>query len=480
MSEEPQDTPASVAFDQVELEALVQGIDHREIVELVKNTRYLRQNVFAGYRPQKLPWHLVPSKLANDVRGNPQGLEILFSMWTRSNADLLADVEALDPDDLETGVAELLVEHGVENRLQLLWALRLDPREEIQSALESSLDHDLVDETSALLGRVEVTGLTAALRNAQHKATDLQAELDATRQRLSNLQEVLRHKTDQLQQIQAARAALDTDRQVLLERVGDLEMALRATEQASSEIQQERDEQAVLIQELRQSVTDLKASLRAQAESFRESDVQRNLDQALLELEEERKTSSSLRLQLSKLERQLSSALDKRDEEQQRADGIQESLERSERVREVIISEKRKLTNNLQKAEQELTALRLQAQAAPEGEFLLGLPAEDVGKHWNQAQSTIRDQIQALVAHLKGGAESATSPDRRQTWDQWMAQEQTLIEEALAPSAFDLDRAAETLPDLEKAQHLLALRWYLLEYTRQAIELALESDLDRG
>ena len=129
-----------------ELEALVAGIDQARIVDLVKHSSHLKQ-VFRGFRPSRLPWSQVPVRLARDAENNQGRFEALVGMWIDSNNDLLDEIADISTDRLQEDLAELLARYGVENRLQVLWALRFDGREKIQEALESGLTEEIRDET---------------------------------------------------------------------------------------------------------------------------------------------------------------------------------------------------------------------------------------------------------------------------------------------------------------------------------------------
>ena len=124
MSDDPNQKDV-IAWDvsEDEIVALVSGIDRAHIIHLVKNSKYLRQHVFRGFRPSRLPWSQVPSRLAREVRDDFQHLEMLVGLWIESNLDLLEKVGDISADRLRESVAELLAHLGVENKLQVLWAL---------------------------------------------------------------------------------------------------------------------------------------------------------------------------------------------------------------------------------------------------------------------------------------------------------------------------------------------------------------------
>jgi hypothetical protein len=72
---------------------------------------------------------------------------------------------------------------------------------------------------------------------------------------------------------------------------------------------------------------------------------------------------------------------------------------------------------------------------------------------------------------LRAKPQTQLGIDKKELWRDWLERELALVEEGLA--------ALDTYPEtggwfdtavFNQAQELLALRWYLLEYTKQAIQ----------
>src|SRR5574340_1067973 len=153
MSEENISPGQELRWDLAESEIveIVQGIEHRHLAQLVKQSKTLQRRVFHGYRPDHLPWALVPTMLARDAHGSPPKVIALLELWQESKHDLIDEVKRLPADNLRMGVIELLVRRGVDERRNIMWALRLDSRSEIQETLRQGLGQELSSETSALI-----------------------------------------------------------------------------------------------------------------------------------------------------------------------------------------------------------------------------------------------------------------------------------------------------------------------------------------
>lgn len=169
----PEPRPDFFRASEQEIVALISKIDRHLITDLVKRNKPLQQHVFSGFRPQSLPWPQMPSRLARYVQDDSHKLGKLIALWAKSNQPLLEEVRAISVDQIEAGVVELLMRHGLDQKFQILWALRIDDRDQVRQILESGLSADLVAPSSPLLDQVRHRETFAALEMAQKKIADL-------------------------------------------------------------------------------------------------------------------------------------------------------------------------------------------------------------------------------------------------------------------------------------------------------------------
>jgi len=463
-----QESTPSQNLTEDEIAALVSGIERPQIVELVKHSSHLQQHIFRGFRPSRLPWDQVPARLAHHAYGDSGRLKTLIALWVASNGDLLDEVKAISPDQVREGVAELLARRGIESKLQVLWALRLDNREEVRQALEGGLADEITAETSELLSQVQSNVLIVALENAQAQVAELRDKLTEAESSREDSRRLLQHKNEQLEAAQAKITGLEEEQARLLARLEEqtltqekLEVELSATRQQLADVQAANTE-------LRQSVRDLKATLQAQIESSRQEDTQQRLNEALWALEEVRKEAAGLRLKANKLEQQLENAYAGREEEREHNKALTQQLQRLERAKEVVIKEKRGLMQRIEVLQDDLDSTRhqLQDQVADEGLDVLRL--SELDDRWLEEREAIRDYLHTLVSSL--WAETETQPpetDQWGLWAQWLEREASLLRDVL--TTLDSGINLDSVERVEDAQQLLALRWYLLEYTRQAM-----------
>jgi len=463
-----QESTPSQNLTEDEIAALVSGIERPQIVELVKHSSHLQQHIFRGFRPSRLPWDQVPARLAHYAYGDSGRLKTLIALWVASNGDLLDEVKAISPDQVREGVAELLARRGIQSKLQVLWALRLDDREEVRQALEAGLADEITAETSELLSRAQSNVLIVALENVQAQVAELRDKLTEAESSREDSRRLLQHKNEQLEAAQAKITGLEEEQARLLARLEEQTLTQEKLEaELSAARQQLADEQAANT-ELRQSVRDLKATLQAQIESSRQEDTQQRLNEALWALEEVRKEAAGLRLKANKLEQQLENAYARREEEREHNKALTQQLQRLERAKEVVIKEKRGLMQRIEVLQDELDSTRhqLQDQVADEGLDVLRL--SELDDRWLEEREAIRDYLHTLVSSL--WAETETQPpetDQWGLWAQWLEREASLLRDVL--TTLDSGINLGSVERVEDAQQLLALRWYLLEYTRQAM-----------
>lgn len=454
-----------------EVDALVSGIERALVIDLVKHSAHLRERVFRGFRPSR--WSQVPTRLARDAYGHPDRIETLVALWLKSNQDLLDQVGVIAPDEMREGVAQLLVRLGVENKLQVLWALRLDEREEVQQALEAGLADELTAETSELLSRVQRDELVAALEIARTQAAELEGKLAEAESALEDSGRLLQRKNAQLETVHAEMAELEEERDRLRVRLDEQTNVQEVLTAELSTAQQQLAEERKANAELRRSVRDLKSTLQIQIESSQQEEVQEQLNQTLVNLEEERKETADLRLHVGRLEQRLESAYAKREEERERNDALTLELKKLERAKEVIIEQKRELTQRLEDLQGELVTARRQLRDEAVHEALEALPLSGLEGLWMEERETVRDYLYTLMGSLTAEDEvPASDLDKGELWSQWLERETALVRGVL--SGLQNEASSDSVNSLRRAQQLLALRWYLLEYTCQALLLALQ------
>jgi hypothetical protein len=459
-----------------EVAALVSEIDRALIVDLVKRSKYL-QKVFHGFRPSKLPWAQVPKRLAREVESDPSRLGQLVSLWVESNQDLLDQVSDISLDRLRESIAELLARRGVEDKFQVLWALRLDERDQVQQALAAGLSEEISAETSELLSLAQGKVLAVALETAQMQVAGLKRQLKEAEADLEDNQRLLQHKNEQLGESQAQvsklKAELEGKKAELEAGHKEWDRVRKQLEQELRDVQRELDDEQAISIELHQSVQDLKATLQAQVASSSQEETQQKLDKALLDLEQEHKESARLRLQVDGLRRDLEDTYTKRDEARDQNKVIVQKQKRLEYDKEVLIKQKRGLAQKLETIERERSDLHRQLQEQIVQETLTASPLSELEERWADERDAIRDYMRELIHSLSVEGEASSSEiDKERLWSQWLEREAALVHSIV--TALDGSVDLDAVNELEDAQQLLTLRWYLLEYTRQAILLALQ------
>jgi DNA repair exonuclease SbcCD ATPase subunit len=240
-----------------DLERLVRGIDRDRIVNWVKHSKHLQQQVFSGFRPTHLQWERVPTLLAQDAEGHLDRVYSLLKKWRMSNKALCQRVaEEVDAETIEDDVAKLLSSLGIQERDHLLWAMLLDEREEIQSALTNGLREALTNETSTLMVKAEKHQLAQELKEANQEIADLKSQLGQLEEMQSNQQWLLDEATQ-----------ADTQ----------LQKAIQQRDAAQAEIetlQNQLTQQQTYNHELKHCIDNLKASLEATISNQQETDKQ--------------------------------------------------------------------------------------------------------------------------------------------------------------------------------------------------------------
>jgi DNA repair exonuclease SbcCD ATPase subunit len=456
-------------FSKEDIVELIRGIDRIRIERLVKQNKHLQRRVFPGFRPTHLPWNRrqVAPKLADDVMDDPHKLEVLLNLWILSNSDLLDTISELAPEDLREWVIETLARLGLEKRQQILWALQLDTRPEVQEMLEQGLAQELSEDASGLLSEARSTVLSETLEETRAQLSQTETQLEAAEDEIDRLRSVADRRSRKIHKWQETYKETEDERAHLEERLKITEENNQAAQEAISELEHQLGAEQELVQELRRSVRDLKSSLQAQAKD-------RETDQLLLELEDERKNTARLRLKVEGLTQDLQNAYEKRDKVRDQVNALQQEVNSLRHDKEVIIEEKRQFQEDLTDVRAEMQELRTQQGEAVYEKFVEAISLTDLGAAWLKHRREIRDHVQEIASTLIDEKEEAQLRLKKdELWEEWAERETALVGEALVTlAAYDRTGILPNTAELGEAQQLLALRWYLLEYMRQAIHHA--------
>ena len=321
------------------------------------------------------------------------------------------------------------------------------------------------DETSQLLSQAEQHTLALALETSRARVSELQSQLSEAESILKEANCLLRRKNEQIEMGQADVERLQEERQRFESQIDEQARGLEAFAVEQSQTQKLLAEERAKTEELRRSVRDLKETLRVQMASSRQEETQQKLNAALLRLEEERKAAAELRLHLGKAEQKLEEAYAKRDMEQARSSDLVQQIERLAYDKDVIIEEKRQLIERVEKLREQVRSARKQLQERAVTETWARLPWSELDERWLEEREAMRDYLHDLISAVQSQGDATSAPrDKWASWEQWIEVEMALLQDILT----SLEKADEdSLGDLKQAQELLALRWYLLEYTRQ-------------
>lgn len=451
--------------EEEEIASLVRGIDRKRIVDLVKRTQYLQRQVFAGFRPDHIPWKWAPTLLARDACGDANKVAILFQLWEDSNKELIGQVAQLHIENLREGVADLLARQGPESRERILWAIRLDDRPKVQQALKQGLAEELRSPTSPLMSYVQTRILAQELESTREELSGIKVQLRTAQEDSSNLRRLTQRKSEQIVELQSRLENVSTRKQELEGIIAELELQAQRSQNTIVDLEQQLEDKLASITELRRSVQDLKSTLRAQAEK-------EQADEILLALEEERREAAGVRLQLQKAEQRQKKLLLQRDELETQIAEAKQNLERMQHDKEVIIEEKRILHDQVQQLREDLEAVQAGRSRQVSDQVLAAIRSEPPEERWQSAQSEIRRYIFDLVAFLDQ-EELGTEVDKIALWNKWVEKETNLVYEMLTTLAeYSEQKKLPQLSEIESAQQILTLRWYLLEFTRQAVQTA--------
>src|SRR5258708_2150844 len=448
-----------------DLERLVKGIDHKQITELVKHNKHLQQQVFPGFRPTNLPWDRVPTKLSRDAQNHPEAIRALLKLWQISNSDLSERVKhEIHVESIEDDVARLLASLEHHGKDRLIWALLLDEREEIQSALTSGLRNALISESSTLMARAERYRLASQLEKANQEIGNLKDQLS----KLEDRNRLLNHKAGQVDDLQNKAQKLEEEREQQKQKEAQFEKEIR---QLTATLQGEKSERdtlqntveqlQVLLDQERTRNKDLQASFDVAIASQDESgsEVKQRLDETLKLLEGQRGENASLQQKLNKAERDKVTAYEKRDEEWGRREHVETRLKKLEIDKNVLIKQRREEHKKLDQLTEEFYQA-CQMLAAKEEEQKSLLLLSELDEPWNRTIEILANHLTLSLPDQETVNRSVQFDEKWANWQAWQQLESTWVRSILG---IPVSASIEDLANAERAQKLLALRWYLLE-----------------
>ncbi len=466
----------------VDLERLARGIDRKQITELVKHNKYLQKHVFPGFRSTNLPWERVPVKLAQDAHQRPTDRIGLFRAWLETNSGLCERVEkAIGIETIEDDVAYLLTSMGHDGGDRLLWALLLDRREEIRSALTNGLRDALTSETSALKVRVDRDRLASQLERAEQEIKALKERLIKLEERDRLLNRRIERFDDLQDELQLLKKAKKNDEERSLNDIRQIEATLqRANEESGTAQERVRELQAALHQEqahtteLQKRLDNLRGSLEAAITSRDEntSDIERRLDETLKLLEDQRRENTFIQQMLNRAETDKVIAYEKRDEERDLRGRAESRLEKLEIDKNVLIRQRREDHKNVEQLKDELRQVRTALPAKGEAREPLSVLL-DVDEAWDEAIEILADHLALLLPGQESANPSVPRSEKVSDWQAWQQTESTYVQPLLATTT---PISIEDLVNVVRVQKLLALRWYLLECLKLNLTGALDAN----
>jgi hypothetical protein len=421
-----------------DLECLVRGIKRDAIIDLVKRNQHLQQTVFHGFRATHLPWDRVPSKLARDARALEQR-RFLLGLWLIFNKEICEHVsQDIHIETLEDDIAKLLATTSSIDPDRLYWALLLDEREEIQRGLKTQhLLQALLNPTSDLRIRVgfmqQLEAAKLEIASLHERIEGLESENDSATQKIAKLE---KQRVDLLQE----QAFLQIQNNEMQQRAERLHEQISSLQEANKLLQAEIDQ----LQSLSQ-----------------------NQDQ---------KSEEETCLKLLKLKNEVEIAYTKRDEERKHGADLEAQVAKLKYDKETLIHQKRVVQSQLEQTKKQLWEAQQVGQANGSQAQQQSLRLDSVELQTRKSASTEMGRFDALwleaVETLKyrfsleeGTSSQVPSPvlDRWSDWRHWQYIEQLLVR-PLLDSPFPLSQ--DKLSELDRAQKLLVLRWYLLEWMR--------------
>ncbi len=441
-------------------ERLVKVSDRTAIVDLVKHDKHLQQHEFRGFRPDHLPWDRVPSLIARHAQGCGLTQTSLLRSWFTANKDLCLRVkEEVSIIAIEDDVAKLLAHIGPteKNRDRLLWALILDDREEIKSALAKDLHEALLQESSYLWLKVEIYTLRTKLDESERIIKGLRSERDGLKEQVAQIPKIV----STIQGLQQKIKQMETQHKMDLEKYDN---ALQTVEE-----------------ERKKTVKELERARQEKVET------QNLLNEVQKLLEEEREKRASVEYSKSTLqsirraERERDLAYEKRDEERDRRQELETAMERLKKGKEAVIAQVRKKDRELEQAQGEKQQLEkelsnVQSELDAIHRYLNGqdlqivLPFVKIDQAWDEAVEQVVHRVSLALSEAKATQQPVGANERWADWQSWQQMEEKLIRPLLSSlSIWAGIGDAQDVVHIENAQRLLLLRWYLLEWYKSLI-----------
>ncbi len=476
-----------------DIERLLTCIDHKDTLVKLRNMKCLEQPVFKGFSTlegQIRNWNIISKRLARHAQDCEPTLNTLVSIWLQKHfpfyEQLASDIHI---ESIEVDVIKQHAKLGRDSTARdlVLCALYMDTREEIQLSLTNGLREGLIDSSSPLNAKIELTILQTELQRANKDNGDLKAEQDRLNAHVASLQTAF----------QELREQAETQRAELLDaqnRQGIIEKQRDSVAQEKDELQSEREQGLLRNIELQRFVDELKVSLKVVIANHNETEAELRYQlseaQQVIEREQKAKTDLShslvsLKITIQEAEDWQNTALKVQNEEQVRRIDTEKKLKLvSDDLRnanKTLLDKEQsivKLIGEKQQLQQQLTQLEADLQEAfrmiteKEQELQTSTQLLQFDENWDIAIHKIAQQINLNLPIHASLHHIVQAEDKWNDWQNWQQQERIFVHSLLS-----LQKPSSTgLSNAESAQKLLAIRWYLLEWIRLKILKTLQAN----
>ena len=373
---------------------------------------------------------------------------VLVKGWLEGNQDLFGRfVGEIDNSDIEQVLFRLLVETDCDDdTLTRLWCcLLLDGRETTQQAFTNGLGDALLDENSTLRMRVKIAKQTKMLEQYQKQIRSLQGEVDLWKQRYEQEVEERRrehntYEADHAQQTETAAELGNT--------ITDLQAEKTKIQQDLTQMQNLYEQEQGTIISLQSEVTQLKQDL---AEAYQHSDevIGENvqLKSNVKRLTEWGKT----------IETERDAEIRKRRELQKQLEDANKDKEIQEHLKQTAIHQYHQLQASMEQPAIEIAKYH-------------SLSPSQLDIAWQQSLITLSQHFSLSLAQWQGERHAVTNEEKLADWQYWQEEEEALVRHLFSSSQL---KDATRLIQVETAQRLLLVRWYLLEWLRSTVSQAL-------
>jgi DNA repair exonuclease SbcCD ATPase subunit len=234
----------------------------------------------------------------------------------------------------------------------------------------------------------------------------------------------------------------------------------------------EREEiQSTLTNGLREALTDETSTLMVRAEKHQLAQVLKearqeiaDLKSQLNQLEEMESNQQWLFDEVTQVDTQLQKAIQQRDAAQAEIETLQNQLTQEQTYNHEL----KHCIDNL-KASLEATISNQQ-----ETDKEVKIPTLDCDEAWDKAVNDLALHLKSALPEQESADNLAQVNQRWGDWQSWQRMEAGLVQPLLDWSA---SSSAEDVANAERAQKLLALRWYLLEWMKLSILETLHDSL---